>query len=126
MTFPSEPDKEDKMTKRTEEFYVAYWACQETYNHSKANAVRSLEGISMKVGCAAAFSQQVPIITNSKPLKAGDEVFVLKSSGDDDEIEIAPPETKKLRPSTGKGNGANGAGMGTGEGKGKTVELKRK
>ena len=71
----------------------------------------------MNIGCAATFSQSVPVITNTKPLKAGDEVFVLKSSGDDDEIEIAPPETKKLRPTIGKGNGANGAGMGKGNGK---------
>ena len=85
------------------EFIVGYWAVQGTFDPQKANAVRELKPLSVKVhGETHEFN--ILVIKNTKRLATGDEIVYLKSSAE--EIE---PETKRQKvvhpKSKGKGKG---------------------
>ena len=101
LTLPPRSDKEDIASKAIDSFIPAFWGCAENVDPSKANSTRTVEHVTIKVG-SESLAADVPVIFNHKPLKAGDEVVVLKTHADADEGE---PPSKRSRTSKGSGNG---------------------
>ena len=61
----------------TVENLVAFWACKEVADVHAANSIHDKKTVHVKIGDFS-MDVNVPIIKNTKPLKAGDEVLVLK------------------------------------------------
>jgi hypothetical protein len=95
-----------------EPFIVAYWACQETFDTTRANCHMTMPEVSVKVGTAT-HKIGIPTITNTKPLRAGDEIVVLKmypaaephAVPDAKRQKSAQPIKEKLVKGKGKGKG---------------------
>ena len=72
----------------------AFWACKELANAEKTNAVWATKTVHCKIG-SCAFTLDVPIIKNSKPLKPDDEVIVLAAGTPCREPEEPPAKKHK-------------------------------
>ena len=129
---PFTPDKEDVLRKYVSPFMVAFWSVAETTDRNKVNAIRTSVDVSFKLSCKMGRGSdiadtdevqlKVPIITNTKALKAGDEVFVLKtdengepSEESESEAEPTPKRSRTSVPkaapkSRGRGGRARGKG----------------
>ena len=86
-----------------EPFIVAYWACPETLDTSKANCKATLVETSVKIGTVT-HKIGIPTISNFKPLSEGDEIVVLKVSSVVAEPEVQP-DAKRHKSAKGKGKG---------------------
>ena len=86
-------------------FIVPYWACKQVHDESKTNCEKSEKTVNIKIGSFAA-TCKVPTITNCKPIKEGDEIFVAttKSEAADEEPALKKQRTDK----GGKGKGGKG------------------
>jgi hypothetical protein len=96
-----------------EPFIVAYWACPETLDTSKANCKATLVESSVKIGTVT-YKIGIPTITNFKPLSEGDEIVVLKVSSVAAEPEVQPDAKRHKSAPTSKG-GKKGKGKGRGK-----------
>ena len=96
----------------TDPFIVAYWACQETLDTSKANCQASLVLSSLKIG-SSSYKAFIPTITNTKALQSGDEIIVLKASIAE-EPQPVEPEAKRHKGAQGS-HGKKGKGKGKGK-----------
>lgn len=125
MAFPQKQHKADTAHKDVNQFLVAYWAavCNETYEPAKANASRSFIEVSVKVAASSRgtlneggastnnIKVQVPVLINTKPLVAGDEIIVMKDIAEQaPEIEDAAPPSKSRRVEGSKGGRGKGSG----------------
>ena len=90
-----------------EPFIVAYWACPETLDTSKANCKATLVQASVKIGTVT-HKIGIPTISNFKPLSEGDELIVLNA-----EPEVQPDAKRHKSAPTSKG-GKKGKGKGKG------------
>ena len=103
LTFPKEK------TSTNDAFLVSYWAVKQVFDARLVNMEKGMKTVTIKVG-SEPLSINVPILTNSSKINAGDELVVLKvglaDASDDDE-----PAPKKAR---------KGKGKGKSQGKGKT------
>ena len=109
-----------------EPFIVAYWACQETFDTSKANCRVNMTEVSVKIG-GVVHKICIPIITNTEKLEADDEIVVLKSSCDRESPQELP-DAKRLqtaKPNQGQGKGAQ-ASTGAQQNNGKKGKSKGK
>ena len=86
-----------------EPFVAKYWSCTETFELEKINCEHGHLCIQLKMG-AETRPINIPIITNTKPIKAGDEITVSKQSVAADQ-EVEPPKKQAK-------TGAKGAGKG--------------
>ena len=93
-------------------FIVAYWACPETLDTSKANCKATLVEASVKIGTVT-HKIGIPTISNFKPLSEGDELVVLKVSTVAAEPEVQPDAKRHKSAPTSKG-GKTGKGKGKG------------
>jgi hypothetical protein len=91
-----------------EPFIVAYWACPETLDTSKANCKATLVEASVKIGTVT-HKIGIPTISNFKPLSEGDELVVLKVSTVAAEPEVQPDAKRHKSAPTSKG-GKKGKG----------------
>ncbi len=96
-----------------EPFIVAYWACPETLDTSKANCKATLVESSVKIGTVT-YKIGIPTISNFKPLSEGDEIVVLKVSSVAAEPEVQPDAKRHKSAPTSKG-GKKGKGKGRGK-----------
>jgi hypothetical protein len=85
-----------------EPFVAKYWACMESLDLEKTNCEQGSVSIQIKVGAETRMIN-IPIITNSKPIKVGDEIVVSKQS-----VPTEPEEPAKKHAKT----GAKGIGKG--------------
>lgn len=93
-----------------EPFIVAYWACQESQDTSKANCKVTMVESLVKIG-ATTHKIGIPTITNSKPLDEGDEIVVLKQSPAGESEQQPDAKKPKVAQST-KGKKRKGTGNG--------------
>lgn len=93
-----------------EPFIVAYWACQESQDTSKANCKVTMVESLVKIG-ATTHKIGIPTITNSKPLDEGDEIVVLKQSPAGESEQQPDAKKPKVAQST-KGKKGKGRGKG--------------
>ena len=101
LTFPSKTLKTDVAVKVNDGFLVAFWACAEHFDANKANCIRKFHDVSVSIGTMTK-KIKVPVIVNTKALKAGDEVIIQKVQADSEDEE---PVAKKPRKGKGKGRG---------------------
>ena len=85
---------------------------------------RSLETVSIKVG-AVSLSKEVPVLTNIKVLKAGDELLALKMSNTQEDDAEEPPAKRARGKAAAKGDAPAG-GAGKGKAKGGKANAKAK
>ena len=92
----------------------AFWAIKEETDPEKANAATDTKTVHVKIG-ANQFSIDVPIVKNTKPLKADDEIIVLSKCAPSPSEE--PPA--KRHKGASKGGQAKSKGKAKAKGKGK-------
>ena len=91
-------------------FIVAYWACPETLDPSKANCKATLVQASVKIGTVT-HKIGIPTISNFKPLSEGDELVVLKVFAAEPEVQ---PDAKRHKSAPTSKGGKTGKGKGKG------------
>jgi hypothetical protein len=97
-----------------EPFIVAYWACPETLDTSKANCKASLVETSVKIGTVT-HKIGIPTISNFKPLSEGDEIVLLKVSHAGAAEPEVQPDAKRHKSAPKSKGGKNGKGKGRGK-----------
>ena len=89
LSFPTVAKSSGFARAAQEPFVVKFWACADTFDQSKANCVIEIAEVNVKIS-GASHTVGIPTITNSKPIKDGDPVVVLKVSKPDDTSDDEP------------------------------------
>lgn len=114
LNFPKQVQTSGFACQTVDPFLVSFWAARESNDADAVNCERQYIGHTIKVG-SSSNTLQFPIITNSKGLKAGDELVVLKrkqSRSLADEPANEKPAEKAPRKDMAKGSKAKGKGKG--------------
>ena len=94
--FPAETSTTGFARTTVEPFLVAYWACTESLDTAKANCKANLVEATVKIGTTT-HKIGIPTITNSRPLKEGEEIVVQKTSSAAVEPEQVLPDAKRQK-----------------------------
>ena len=120
LTFPKELTTSGYARTDTDAFVVPYWACGSSLDQTKTNATTAIKQFPIQVGSKVVCTIAVPIITNTKALKVGDVVLVLKAGNNEPAEDDAPAPKKHKAASVHSGNvEAAGNAKGNDKGKGK-------
>lgn len=109
LQFPSTSSATGFARNVVEPFIVAYWACPDTFDQSRANCQQIMQEASVKIGTVT-HKIKIPTITNTKPLQTGDEIVVLKCSSEHESQQAMPDakrhkSTQPPQPKKGKSKG---------------------
>jgi len=99
VSFPrSEALRSDCNAKESEPFLAGYWAVRSTSHHDEVNMVKDATETRYKIGDSKPGCVMVPIMTNCKDLKEGDELCIWKQE--------KPKPTHFMKPTRAKGEAA--------------------
>ena len=107
LIFPKEESRTGFALSAVIPFLAAYWAARETDDVLKANCEKIFDEVEVK--CLASVRKfTFPTLVNTKPLKAGDELWCLKRTGrrtSKGDLPVEEPPQKRSRSGRGRGKG---------------------
>jgi hypothetical protein len=107
LIFPTDDSRSGFALSAAIPFLAAYWAARETDDVLKANCEKAFDEVDVK--CLASVRKfTFPILVNTKPLKAGDELWCLKRKGrrmSKVDLPVEEPSQKRSRSGRGRGKG---------------------